>query len=275
MATHLTLNSGHKIPTIGLGVYKSEAGAQTYDAVLSALKLGYRHIDTAQVYGNEADVGRAVRDSGIPREEIFVTSKLWRDAYGYDRGLAAVTDSVSRTGLPYIDLMLLHSPGSDPLARVEAWQALEEAVRQGLVRSIGVSNFSVAHLDKLATTAKITPAVNQIEVHPFLQRRELVQACQDRGIVVEAYSPLAKASRLADPRVGAVAQRLGKTPAQVLLRWCLERGMVALPKSVDPQRQAANLDVYGFTLDEQAVRQLDELEEGLVTGWDPVASDPV
>ncbi|KAG2437733.1 hypothetical protein HYH02_011110 [Chlamydomonas schloesseri] len=274
VSTSLLLNSGHRIPSVGSGVYKSAPGEETYGAVLSALRLGYRHVDTAQVYGNEADVGRAVRDSGLPRDQVYVTSKLWRDAYGYDRALAAVRDSVRRSGLPYLDLMLLHCP-SEPGPREGAWRALEEAVRQGWVRSIGVSNFSQAHLEKLSRPATIQPAVNQIEVHPFLQRRELVAYCQASGIAVEAYSPLSKGAKLADARVAGVAQRLGVSPAQVMIRWGLQHGMVSLPKSVNPERQAANLDVFGFQLDEAAMAVLDGCEEGLITGWDPVAHDPV
>ncbi|PNH11932.1 Prostaglandin F synthase [Tetrabaena socialis] len=272
------------MPTVGLGVYKSVPGDETYTAVLSALGLGYRHIDTAQVYGNEADVGRAVRDSGIPRGQVFVTSKVWRDNYGYDSGLASIQSSVERVGLGYLDLMLLHAPG-DPARREGAWRALEEAVKQasnrarnlfwvapGLVRSIGVSNFSQAHLEKLQRMAVVQPA---IEVTPFLQRKELVSFCQGAGIVVQAYSPLSKGAKLADPTVVGVAQRLGVTPAQVMIRWSLQHGLVPLPKSTNPGRQATNLDVHSFELDSEAMAELDALEEGLVTGWDPIKNDPV
>ncbi|KXZ54115.1 hypothetical protein GPECTOR_5g217 [Gonium pectorale] len=287
VAEAVKLSSGHHMPTIGLGVYRSAPGSETYDAVLSALRLGYRHIDTAQLYGNEADVGRAVRDSGVPREQVFVTSKLWRDSYGTESGLAAVRASVERSGLGWLDLMLLHSPSADPGRREAAWRALEAAVQQvvcgavwcgvggNLVRSIGVSNFGEAHLEKLMRGATVQPAVNQVEVHPFLQRRELVAYCRQRGIVVEAYSPLSKGSKLADPRVTSVAERLGVTPAQVLLRWSLQHGLVPLPKSTHPQRQAANLDVRSFELSAGDMAVLDGCEEGLVTGWDPISQDPV
>ncbi|KAG2499444.1 hypothetical protein HYH03_002391 [Edaphochlamys debaryana] len=275
VSREVALPTGFTMPSVGLGVYRSAPGQETYAAVLGALRLGYRHIDTAQVYGNEADVGRAVRDSGVPREEVFVTTKVWRDAFGFEHALASVRSSLARSGLAYLDCALLHCPGADPGRREGAWRGLEAAQAQGLVRTIGVSNFSPAHIAKLNRTAAVKPAVNQVEVHPWLQRRELVAACRAEGIVVQAYSPLGKAARLSDPPLAAVAQRLGVSPAQVLVRWSLQKGLVPLPKSVHPDRQASNLDVFSFSLSPEDVAALDGLEEGLVTGWDPVAHDPV
>ncbi|WIA19346.1 hypothetical protein OEZ85_003977 [Tetradesmus obliquus] len=270
------------MPVLGLGVYRSEPGAATRAAVLSALQLGYRHIDTAQFYANEADCGEAVRaaaDAGITRDQVWITSKIlpqtWSNpSTAFERTKAAVQQSLQRIGFPSIDLMLLHAPGPAE-GRAEAWRALEEAQQQGLLRSIGVSNFGIGHLDKLASSASITPAVNQIELHPWLQWRELVQHCKGRGIVLQAYSPLAKASKLNDPTVAAIAQRRNKTPAQVLIRWSLQHGFVPLPKSVNAQRQAVNADVFDWQLTGNDMAALDGLEQDLVTGWDPIRSHEV
>ncbi len=271
----LRLNSGALLPLIGLGVYRSAPGKETFQAVLSGLRGGYRHIDTAQYYENEADVGRAVIESKIPREEIFITSKVWLTNYGYDKTLASVKESLAKLQTHYIDLMLLHAPGQNPKLRVDAWRALEDCQRQGLIRDVGVSNFGEKHLEKLAETSTISPAVNQVEIHPFLQRKDLVKYCCDKNIIVEAYSPLAKAQKMADPVIGAIAYRLGATPSQVMIAWSLEKGLVPLPKSINPERQHQNLLAVNVALSADDIRQLDELEEGLVTGWDPVTHDPV
>lgn len=270
----LILNSGASIPTVGLGVFQSQVGDETYHAVRSALKLGYRHVDTAQIYGNEADVGRAVADSGLQRSEVFVTTKLWRAEWGAARAREAIDSSLRKLGMAYVDLLLLHCPG-DPDLRAETWAVLEEAVKKGQAKSIGVSNFGIPHLERLMKSATITPAVNQIELSPFNQRVDVVQHCQSKGIALQAYSPLAKATKLGDPRVVALAAKRGITPAQLLIRWSLQKGFIPLPKSVNPERQATNLDVFGFELSLEDVVELDKLEEGLVTGWDPILNDPV
>eukprot|EP00644_Phytophthora_capsici_P012030 jgi/Phyca11/505292/fgenesh2_kg.PHYCAscaffold_12_\ len=255
-----TLPSGAKIPVVGLGVYLSEPGAETYNAVLSALKLGYRHIDTAQYYQNEADVGRAVKDSGIPREEIFVTSKLFVQNWGYEKALETTKASNEKLGLGYIDLYLLHAPG-DAATRDETWRALEELQEQGLLKDIGVSNFGEAHLDKLMKTAKVKPAVNQVELHPWLARSSLVEYSKEHGILLEAYSPLAKA--------------VGATPAQVLVAFSLANGFITLPKSVNPERQKLNLEAVNVKLTPEHVAKLAALDEYLVTGWDPIKDHAV
>lgn len=267
---NIRMNDGHVIPAVGLGVYKSAPGEETYAAVLSALSAGYRHIDTAQIYRNEGDVGRALEDSKIPRAEVFVTTKLWLSNWGYDAARNAVNESLQLLRTPYIDLILLHAPG-DPNSRAETWKALEDMKASGLLKSIGVSNFGIPHLQKLEKTAKVRPAVNQVEIHPWNQRIELVKFCNDHGIVVQAYSPLAKAIKLSDPIVCSIAKRLGSTPAQVLIYWSLAKGLVTLPKSVNPLRQKQNLDspdVVSLSADDMIM--LDSLEEYLVTGWDPV-----
>lgn len=263
----LPLGDGVEIPRVGLGVYQSARGAETQQAVAEALQLGYRHIDTARIYGNEPDVGAAVRKSGVPRDEIFITTKLWNDDHGYDAALKAFDASVKRLGVETIDLYLLHWPV--PRKRLDSWRALEKLHADGRVRAIGVSNFMVHHLEELLGHAKIAPTVNQIEVSPFLQQRGVRDFCAKHGIVVEAYSPLTQGERLADPAVVAVAKRVARTPAQVMLRWGLQKGMVILPKSVRKARIAENAALFDFELDAEAMAALDALEEGLVCGWDP------
>lgn len=232
-----------------------------------ALRLGYRHIDTARVYGNERDVGVAMRESGVPRAQVFVTTKLWNDDQGYDSALRAFDASLSRLELEYIDLYLLHWPV--PRKRLESWRALEKLLSDGRVRAIGVSNFMVRHLEELLAHAKVVPAVDQIEVSPFLQQRDVRACCAEHGIAVEAYSPLTKGKRLPHPVVADVARRVGRSSAQVLLRWGLQHGLVVLPKSTHAERLAENAAVFDFELPPDEMARLDALEEGLVTGWDP------
>lgn len=262
------------IPVIGLGVYKSAPGDECYKSILSALVSGYRHIDTAQIYNNEADVGRAIVDSLIPREEIFITSKLWLSDWGFEAAKNSVKESLLRLQTTYIDLFLLHAPGA-PELRADTWRALENLHKEGVLRDIGVSNFGIDHIEKLLQTAIIKPAVNQIELHPWLQRRQIVQYCQHQGIVLEAYSPLAKASRLDEPVVLEICARLGATAAQVLIAWSLQKGFVTLPKSVNETRIQQNLQGLSVTLDEQSMSVLDSLDENFVTGWDPITQAPV
>ena len=270
-----TLLDGNIIPAVGLGVYRSAPGEETYAAVSSALSIGYRHIDTAQIYRNEADVGRAVADSGIPRSEIFITTKLWLSNWGYQAALDGINESIRLLGTPYIDLLLLHAPGPAD-TRAETWRALEDSQTAGILKSIGVSNFGIPHLEKLATTAKVIPAVNQIEIHPWCQRPDVTKYCHSRGIIVQAYSPLAKAIKLSDPVVCGIAKENGVTPAQVLIMWSLSKGLVTLPKSVDPSRQAQNLAASSIlNLSDENIRLLDTLEEYLITGWDPILNAEV
>ena len=270
-----TLLDGNVIPAVGLGVYRSAPGEETYAAVSNALSVGYRHIDTAQIYRNEGDVGRAVADSGISRSEIFITTKLWLSNWGYQAALDAINESLRLLGTPYIDLLLLHAPGPAD-TRAETWRALEDSQIEGKLRSIGVSNFGIPHLEKLATTAKIIPAVNQIEIHPWCQRSDVTKYCHSKGIVVQAYSPLAKAIKLSDPVVCSIAKENCATPAQVLIMRSLSKGFVTLPKSVDPSRQAENLAASSiFNLTDENIRLLDTLEEYLVTGWDPILNAEV
>jgi diketogulonate reductase-like aldo/keto reductase len=263
----LPLRSGGAIPQVGLGVWQAPRGDVTREAVLAALRLGYRHIDTARIYGNEKDVGAAVRESGVPRAEIFVTTKLWNDDQGFDSALRAFDASLGRLGLAYVDLYLLHWPVAGK--RLDSWRALERIKGDGRARHIGVSNFLVPHLEELLAKASEPPAVDQIEIHPFLQQRETRVFCKQNDIVVEAYSPLTSGQRLDHPVVLGVAKRSGHSPAQVLLRWAVQHGLVVLPKSTHEKRIAENGTLFDFTLDDAAMKELDALEEGLATGWDP------
>jgi diketogulonate reductase-like aldo/keto reductase len=263
----LPLDTGARIPQVGLGVWQTPRGEVTRAAVQAALRLGYRHIDTARIYGNEADVGAAVRASDVPRDQIFVTTKLWNDDQGYDSALRAFDSSLARLGLDYIDLYLLHWPVARK--RLDSWRALERLFSEKRARAIGVSNFLRPHLEELLAHAKVVPAANQIELSPFLQRRETRAFCDAQGIVIEAYSPLTRGARLDQPTVRAIATRVGRTPAQVLLRWGVQHGLVVLPKSVRIERIEENGALFDFELDVDSMAALDALEEGLTTGWDP------
>jgi diketogulonate reductase-like aldo/keto reductase len=263
----LSLNTGARIPQVGLGVWQSARGRVTRDAVREALRVGYRHVDTARIYGNEADVGAAIRDGEVPRDQVFVTTKLWNDDQGYDAALRAFDTSLTRLGLEYVDLYLIHWPV--PGKRLDSWRALEKIFDEKRARAVGVSNYMPNHLEELLARARIVPAANQIEVSPFLQRRETRAFCEKKGIIVCAYSPLTRGERLRDPRVVAVAKQAKRTPAQVLLRWGVQHGLVVLPKSTRPERIAENAAIFDFELPAEAMRVLDGLEEGLATGWDP------
>lgn len=255
------------MPQVGLGVFRAGSGAGTRDAVGTALELGYRHIDTAAVYRNETEVGHAIAASGVPRSDIFVTTKLWNDDHGYDNALRAFDRSLAALGLETVDLYLLHWPVQG--VRLQSWRALEAIADSGRARAIGVSNFTERHLQELLDACRIKPAVNQVEVHPFLPQTGLRRFCDAHGITVCAYSPLTKGRRLDDPVLTAVADSVGRSPAQVLIRWGLQRGLAVLPKSSNPTRIAENFAVFDFELDAAAMARLDALEDGGRTAWDP------
>lgn len=263
----LELNNGVTIPQLGLGVWQAQSGEETYQAVRSALELGYRHIDTARIYGNEADVGRAVRDSGLPRDQIFVTTKLWKADQGYDKALKAFDASLERLGIGHIDLYLIHWPVTE--TRQESWRALETIAKSGRCRAIGVSNYTERHLEAMRSYASIQPAVNQVELHPFLYQKSLLDHCAKHSIVVEAYSPLTHGKRLNDPTLGDVAEQYRKTPAQILIRWAIQHDTVVLPKSTNPHRIKENAEVYDFEISSADMQRLDALNENLRTCWDP------
>ncbi|CAI5994315.1 unnamed protein product [Closterium sp. NIES-65] len=237
-------------------------------AVLTALREGYRHIDTAQLHRNEAAVGRAVRASGLARESVFVTTKLWNADNGYDATLQAFHRSLSELGLDYVDLYVLHSPMRVD-ARLDSWRAMEDLLRGGRVRAIGVSNFGQHQLEELFEHCTVRPAVNQLELHPFGTRRALVDFCVQHGMALQAYSPLTKGTRLRDPTLVEMAARYQKSTAQLMVRWCLQKGFTVLPRSVNPAHIAANTQVYDFNISDIDMAKLDSLNEDYVTGWDP------
>jgi len=264
----ITLNNGVRIPQRGFGVFQVPA-ADTQRAVEQALEIGYRHIDTAAAYNNEAGVGAAVRATGLPRDEVFVTTKLRNGEHGYEFALKAYDDTLQRLGLDHVDLYLVHWPNPSVDRYVESWHALERLYAQERVRAIGVSNFLPEHLDRLATESEITPAVNQIEVHPSFQQRELTELCRERSIAIEAYSPLGQGIDLEHPVVARTAGRYGVTAAQVVLRWHLQLGHVVIPKSVNPDRIRSNFDLDGFQLSDDEMASISALESGNRVGGDP------
>lgn len=266
LASRLRLNSGWEMPRLGLGVWQV-GGPETVAAVTAALGLGYRLIDTAKLYGNEAEVGRAVRDSGVDRQQVFVTTKLWNDDHGARRAPAAFEASLRRLGLEYVDLYLIHWPGSGE--RLETWRALAAIAKDGRAHSIGVSNFTVAHLEELIRETGVVPAVNQVEQHPRLYQRALDEYCAAHGIAIECYSPLARGRAFRDRTILEVAKAHERTPAQVMLRWGLEHGFVVIPKSVRPERIAENARVFDFALSPAEMAQLDALGSADRTAWDP------
>lgn len=265
------LNDGHQIPAIGFGTWPMR-GSEATHAVVSAVEVGYRLIDTAVNYENEASVGEAVRQCGVPREELFVTSKLPGRHHGHDEAISSTEGTLDRLGLDYLDLHLIHWPNPSVDRYVEAWRALVELRERGLVRSIGVSNFTRAHLDRIIADSGVVPAVNQIELHPAFPQVEMRAADAELGVLTEAWSPLGKrAAPYGEPAVTAAADRLGVTPAQVILRWHVEIGSLPIPKSATPPRQAENFDIFGFTLTDHEVAAITALgrPDGRLFGGDP------
>jgi diketogulonate reductase-like aldo/keto reductase len=267
IATRAALGHGGPMPIFGLGVYQTGPGAGTANAVKWALEAGYRHIDTAALYANEREVGAAVRASGIPRDEIFVTTKLWNSDHGFDRALQAFGDSIATLGLDYVDLYLIHWPVEG--LRADSWRALEKLLDEGNTRAIGVSNYTVRHLEELLAQCHIPPAVNQVEFSPFLYQRELLEFCRSHGICLEAYSPLTKGCKLGDERLVAMAEKLGRSTAQILIRWAIQHDLVVIPKSADKKRIEENAAVFEFELGREDMLYLDGLNENLHTSWDP------
>lgn len=268
----ITLNDGNQVPVVALGVYKAPNDEETEKAVIMALDAGYRHIDSAARYANEEACGRAIRkwlkmSPDFSREDIFITTKLWDADHGYEATFNALCDSLYKFGLDYLDLYLIHSPSTCEQKRLESWRALEVAKRLGIVRSIGVSNFGAGHIEHLLENAKVVPAVNQIEVHPFCQRQDLVELCDKYGIRIEAYSPLARGNKLEDPTIGRIAQKYNRTPAQILLNWSAARGNIVLPKSLTAHRIESNFRIFDFELANEDAATIDALgAENYVTG---------
>lgn len=255
----LKLNNGVEMPMFGLGTFLSEKGTTTENAVLWALKAGYRHIDTAMIYSNEEDVGKAVQASGINRQEIFLTTKVWNDDQGYESTLKACNASLIRLGMDYVDLYLIHWPVKG--LRSETWSALIKLQEQGKCRAIGVSNYTIRHLKELLPNTNVVPAINQFEINPFLYRKELLEYCQANHIEVTAYASLCRARKLEDPRLQAIAAKYGKTPAQVALRWGLQHRLIVIPKSVHRERIIENTLIYDFDLLPEDMAVLDNMNE--------------
>ena len=267
ISSRITLHDGNSMPLFGLGVWAAQSGKETYDAVFSALKTGYRHIDTAEMYGNEKDVGNAVIDSGLNRDEVFVTTKLWDSGLGYDHALKAFEVSLQKMNLDYVDLYLIHWPEKG--SQLKIWRALERIKKEGRSRSIGVSNFAPRHLKELLVEGSEHPAVNQIELSPFLQQEHIYSFCQKENIHLTGYCPLSRGNRFDDPNLSRIAKEMEKSAAQVMIRWALQRGHTVIPKSVSPVRIEENANVFDFNLNNEQMKILDGLEEGLRFCPDP------
>jgi 2,5-diketo-D-gluconate reductase A len=264
------LNNGVPIPQFGLGVWQAAEGGEVEKAVDAALEAGYRLIDTAAIYGNEAGVGNAVKSSGLPREELFITTKLWNANHAYEDALRAFDESLAKLDCGYIDLYLIHWPLPMEGKFVEAWRALEKLYNDKRVRAIGVSNFKPHHLETLLDSAVIIPAVNQIEMHPLLQGKEDRSYGAAHGIKVEAYSPLMRGGEVLENSViTALAQKHGKTPAQIVLRWHIQSGVIVIPKSVNPERIQENFAIFDFELEASDMREIETLDAGQRLGADP------
>ena len=259
----ISLNDGHTIPQLGFGVFQIDPD-ETAEAVTTAFEVGYRHIDTAEMYGNEKGVGEAVRASGLDRDAVFITSKLNNGHHRPDDARAAFAQTLTDLGLDYVDLFLIHWPLPTQYDGdfVSTWKTLEEFQRDGRARSIGVSNFQVAHLERLAAECDVVPAVNQIELHPYLLNQEVRAYDEEHGIATQAWSPIAQGEVLGDPAVTAIADELGKSPAQVVLRWHIERGNIVFPKSTTPERIKENFELFDFELGPDDAAKLDALDKG-------------
>lgn len=262
--TKVQLNDGHEMPIVALGVWQS--GAQTKQAVLSALKAGYRHIDTAACYHNEEAVGEAIKESGIAREEIFITTKLWNSDIRQKRTRSALMESLAKLQVDYVDLYLQHWPVD---GCVEAYREMEELQKEGKIRSLGVSNFKRHHLEALLSQIHVLPAVDQMEFNPQMQDQEILNFCQERKIILEAWSPLGSGACLTIPEIAALAAKYHKSSAQIILRWLLQKGIVVMPKSIHAHRIIENVDLFDFTLSQEDMVRMDQLNQNRRTGPDP------
>jgi len=262
----ITLANGVKIPRLGLGTYRANAGGEVEAAVIAALLTGYRSFDTASLYANEQGVGHALAESGMPREEIFIASKMWNDEQGYDATLAAFEASLKRLRLSYLDLYLVHWPMPQT---PETWRAMERLLDEGAVRAIGVCNHLECHLERLLAGANVAPMVNQYEMHPWLTQLPLLHYCQERNIVVEAWAPAMRGRASTVPELLDIATRHGKTAVQIALRWSLQKGTVVIPKSVNVRRITENADVFGFVLSDEEMAVIDSLDRNQRFGPHP------
>uniref|UniRef100_UPI00313CEABB aldo/keto reductase n=2 Tax=Bacillus sp. OTU2372 TaxID=3043858 RepID=UPI00313CEABB len=264
-----TLNNGVKMPWLGFGVFKVQEGEEVVNSVKTALEVGYRSIDTAAIYQNEEGVGKAIAESNVPREELFVTTKVWNGDQGYESTLAAFQTSLNKLGLDYLDLYLIHWPVPSKGLYVETWKALEKLYKDGRVRAIGVSNFNVNHLEDLLANCEIKPMVNQVEYHPVFNQKELHDFCKKNEIQLEAWSPLMQGSLLNDPVLVEIANKYNKSTAQVILRWDIQTGVVTIPKSIKPHRIAENADIFDFELTQEDLNQISTLNQNQRQFGDP------
>ncbi len=270
----LTLNNGVTIPQVGLGVWQAEEGEEVENAVRSALQSGYRLIDTAAIYGNEVGVGRAIKDSGLKREEVFITTKLWNANHAHDDALRGFEESLQKLDCGYIDLYLIHWPVPMDGLFTQAWKAMEKLYADKRTRAIGVSNFKPHHLEELLKAAEVVPTVNQIELHPMLQQKETRDFCAGHNIIIESYSPLMRAGEAMEhSAIASLAQKHGKTPAQIMLRWHVQSGFIVIPKSVKPERIKENFALFDFALSPEEMKQIDALDAGQRIGADPDTAD--
>jgi len=271
LSSGLKLNNGVEVPYLGLGTFLSKDGQETYDAVKWALEIGYRHIDTAMIYGNEASVGKALKDSGIPRKEIFVTTKLWNEDMRQDNQLNAIDDSLKLLGLDYVDLYLIHWPVKGKY--IESWKKMEEIYKSGKARAVGISNFNIHHIEDILAVSDLVPAVNQCECSPELTQVELADYCKQKGIQFEPWAPLGKAEILKRPEIVTMAGKYAKTPAQIVLRWGLQRGFINIPKSVNKPRLEENSKIFDFELADADFKELFTLNIDKRHGPDPETFD--
>lgn len=267
ISSKVRLNNGVEMPWLGLGVFRAEDGKEVENAVLTALQHGYRSIDTAAVYQNERGVGLGLKKSGLPREEVFLTSKVWNSDQGYKTTIEAFEESLERLQTDYLDLYLIHWPKGQ--RSVESWKAMEELYEKGLIRAIGVSNFLVHHLKEFLPECKVVPAVNQVEFHPELIQPELLEYCKNKGIQPEAWSPIMKGKVLNIPVLRALAAKYGKTPVQIVLRWDIQKGVITIPKSVKPERIISNADIFDFELSDEDMAKIDRLDKNQRIGGHP------
>ncbi|PAE19890.1 aldo/keto reductase [Bacillus sp. 7504-2] len=264
-----TLHNGVKMPWFGLGVFKVKEGSEVVEAVKAAIKNGYISIDTAAIYQNEEGVGQGIRESGVARDSLFVTSKVWNSDQGYESTLQAFETSLQKLGMDYLDLYLIHWPGKDSAKYKETWRALEKLYKDGRVRAIGVSNFHVHHLEDLIADAEIKPMVNQVEYHPHLAQLELRDYCKKQGIQLEAWSPLKQGQLLNEPTIVEIAEKYQKSPAQIILRWDLQNEVVTIPKSIKEHRIIENADIFDFELAPEDMAKLDGLNKNERVGSNP------
>lgn len=263
----VTLNNGVKMPIMGLGVFKVEDGNVVTEAVKAALKNGYRSIDTASFYDNEAGVGKGIKESGVPREDLFITTKVWNSDHGYENTLKAFEISLEKLGLEYLDLYLIHWPVRGKY--VETWKALEKLYHEGKVKAIGVSNFNIHHLEDILQVGEIKPTINQVEYHPHLTQVELREFCRQEGIQLEAWSPLKKGELLSDPVIQRLAEKHQKTTAQIILRWDIQNNVLTIPKSIKEHRIIENADIFDFSLEEEDMQEINALNINSRSGADP------